>query len=50
MSDELYDDHILRHFGVPYHRGHLRNPTIVHEDENPLCGDRVHLELLVDEN
>ena len=50
MSDHPYDDHILRHFGEPYHRGRLPNPTIVHEEENPLCGDRVHLELLLDEN
>ena len=50
MSDDLYDEHILRHFGEPYHRGRVPNPTIVHEEENPLCGDRVHLELLLDEN
>jgi nitrogen fixation NifU-like protein len=50
MSDHPYDDYILRHFGEPYHRGRIQNPTIAHEDENPLCGDRVHLELLMDEN
>lgn len=50
MSDELYDDYILDHYESPYHRGHLAHPTIAHEDDNPLCGDQVHLELLVDEN
>jgi nitrogen fixation NifU-like protein len=50
MSDELYDDYILDHFESPYHRGHLKHATIAHEDENPLCGDTVRLELLVDEN
>jgi nitrogen fixation NifU-like protein len=50
MSDELYDDHILDHYESPYHKGHLERPTIAHEDENPLCGDQVRLELLVDEN
>lgn len=50
MSDDLYDDHILDHYESPYHRGHLDSPTIAHEDENPLCGDQVHLELLVDQN
>jgi nitrogen fixation NifU-like protein len=49
MSDDLYDDHILDHFETPYHRGHLAQPTIAHEDENPLCGDQVRLELLLDE-
>ncbi|MSR57902.1 MAG: iron-sulfur cluster assembly scaffold protein [Planctomycetaceae bacterium] len=50
MSDDLYDDYILDHYESPYHRGHLEQPTIAHEDDNPLCGDRVHLELLVDEH
>lgn len=50
MSDDLYDDYILDHYESPHHRGHLAQPTIAHEDFNPLCGDHVHLELLVDEN
>ena len=50
MSDELYDDHILDHYESPYHRGHLECPTIAHQDENPLCGDQVRLELLVDDH
>jgi nitrogen fixation NifU-like protein len=49
MSDELYSDYLLDHYESPYHRGHLEHPTIAHEDENPLCGDQVRLELLVDE-
>src|SRR5579872_4176895 len=48
MSDELYDDYILDHYESPYHRGHVDHPTIAHEDENPLCGDQVRLELLVE--
>lgn len=50
MSDELYDDFILDHYESPHHRGRLARPTIAHEDENPLCGDQVRLELLLDEN
>ena len=50
MSDDLYDDYILDHYESPYHRGHTEHPTIVHEDENPLCGDQVRLEIVVDEN
>ena len=49
MSDALYDEHILDHYESPYHRGHLPQPSIAHEDENPLCGDHLHLELLLDE-
>ncbi len=50
MSDELYDDYILDNYESPYHRGHIENPTIAHEDENPLCGDHLRLELLVADN
>ena len=50
MSDELYDDYILDNYESPYHRGHIEHPTIAHEDENPLCGDHLRLELLVDDN
>ena len=49
MSDDLYDDYILDHFESPYHKGHAAQPTIAHEDENPLCGDHVHLEVVVDD-
>lgn len=49
MSDDLYSDFIMDHNESPYHKGHLENPTISHEDENPLCGDEVHLELLIDD-
>ncbi len=47
--DELYDDHILDHFESPYHKGHLANPTCCHSDRNPICGDQVTVELLIDE-
>ena len=47
--DDLYDDHILDHFETPYHKGHLPQPTCSHSDRNPICGDQVTVELLVDE-
>ena len=46
---EIYDDHIMDHFESPYHRGHLDHPTCSHSDRNPICGDQVTVELLVDE-
>ena len=53
MSDPLedpYDDHILDHFESPYHKGHLSSPTCSHSDRNPICGDQITVELLVDEH
>ena len=50
MSDELYDDHILDHFESPYHKGHADCPTCSHSDRNPICGDQITLELVIDDN
>jgi nitrogen fixation NifU-like protein len=47
-EDELYQEHILEHYEDPYHRGHLAHPTHAHEDDNPLCGDVVSIDLAVD--
>jgi nitrogen fixation NifU-like protein len=47
--EDPYDDHILDHFESPYHKGHLANPTCSHSDRNPICGDQVTVELLVDD-
>jgi nitrogen fixation protein NifU and related proteins len=48
-EEEIYQEHILDHYEDPYHRGHLPHPTHAHEDDNPLCGDEVRIELEVDE-
>lgn len=47
-NDELYQDRILDHYEQPFHRGTCSEPTHAHEDDNPLCGDFVRLELAVD--
>lgn len=46
-EDELYQEHILEHFESPYHRGQCPRATHAHEDDNPLCGDHVRVELRV---
>ena len=47
-EDELYQGHILDHFEEPFHRGHCPGATHGHEDDNPLCGDVVRIELAID--
>ena len=47
--DDPYDDHIMDHFESPYHKGHLECPSCSHSDRNPICGDQVTVELLVDD-
>lgn len=49
LDEDLYQQRILDHFEQPFHRGHCPMPTHRHEDENPLCGDLVRIELTVDE-
>jgi nitrogen fixation NifU-like protein len=46
-GDELYQERILDHFEQPYHRGQCPSVTHAHEDDNPLCGDVVRVELAV---
>jgi nitrogen fixation NifU-like protein len=46
-EQEVYQDHILDHYEDPYHRGHCEHATHAHEDDNPLCGDVIHVELQI---
>lgn len=50
LDEDLYQERILEHFEHPFHRGHCPRTTHAHEDENPLCGDVVRLELSVDDD
>lgn len=43
-----YGPVLLEHFRHPRNQGKLRSPTISHEGTNPLCGDRVRIELELD--
>jgi len=47
--DDLYRQYILEHYREPRHHGHLDQPDIVSADTNPLCGDRVELDLKVED-
>ena len=43
-----YSDLILEHFRRPLNQGPLLDATISQEGTNPVCGDRVRIELLLD--
>src|SRR4026209_284217 len=45
--DDLYRDYILEHYRRPHNFGVLDNPTASHEGANPLCGDRITLQVKV---
>lgn len=42
---ELYSDILLDHFRHPRNYGSLESPDISNEQFNPLCGDRIRLEI-----
>jgi len=44
-EEEIYQEHVLDHYEDPYHRGSCDGATHAHEDDNPLCGDVVRVEL-----
>ncbi len=43
-----YSPTILDHFKRPRNRGALMAPTVSQEGSNPLCGDRVRIELVLE--
>ena len=47
-EEEIYQEHVLDHYEDPYHRGRLPTATHAHEDDNPLCGDVIHMDLRID--
>jgi nitrogen fixation protein NifU and related proteins len=46
--DDLYREVIIEHYKNPGYRGHLDPHDIAFEDNNPLCGDHIRVELRVD--
>ena len=46
----IYQEELLDHYESPSNYGTLPNPTISHEEDNPLCGDRIRIDLLVVDN
>ncbi len=47
--DNFYQEQILEHYKHPSNYGRLDNPTISHEDTNPLCGDIIRIDLLIED-
>ena len=48
--DDMYREVILDHYKNPRHRGTLDPADISYTDENPLCGDRIRIDLRVDQD
>jgi len=48
--DDLYRELIIDRYKNPHHRGELDPHDYSYEDDNPLCGDHLRIDLRVDEN
>jgi nitrogen fixation protein NifU and related proteins len=48
--DDLYREIIVEHYKNPGYRGELNPNDFTFEDENPVCGDHIRVDLRVDEN
>lgn len=46
--DDLYREIIIDHYKNPLHKGRIEKSDYAFEDENPLCGDHIQIELKVD--
>ena len=46
-EEEIYQEHVLDHYEDPFHCGHCEKFTHAHEDDNPLCGDVIRVELRI---
>ncbi|MFQ5341105.1 MAG: Fe-S cluster assembly sulfur transfer protein SufU [Anaerolineae bacterium] len=47
---DLYREHILDHYQHPRNHGEIEDPDISQEEYNPLCGDRLVLQLKLDDD
>jgi nitrogen fixation NifU-like protein len=46
----IYSEVLLDHFRNPRNYGSLPSPDIAYEEFNPLCGDRIRIELKISDN
>ncbi len=46
----IYQEELLDHYENPSNYGTLPNPDITHEEDNPLCGDTIRMDLVVEDD
>ncbi len=47
--DDLYREQILEHYKRPRHWGEMADPDAEAEDNNPLCGDELKVQLRIED-
>ena len=46
----MYQENILDHFKNPRNFGKIENASVHHHEYNPLCGDEIEMDLVIDKN
>ncbi len=49
LTNEMYREQMLDHYESPRHQGTLTAPDGSFADSNPMCGDRIRIEVQLDE-
>ncbi len=48
--DDLYRELILDHYQHPHNHGEIPEADISYEDSNPLCGDKIRIDIKLKDN
>jgi len=49
-GSDMYRQQILDHYKSPRNYGELEEPTFTHVGENPMCGDTIEMDVVLDED
>ena len=49
-GSDMYRQQILDHYKNPRNTGEIDDPTFTHVGENPMCGDEIRMDVVLDEN
>ena len=49
-GSDMYRQQILDHYKSPRNYGELEDPTFTHVGENPMCGDTIEMDVVLDED
>jgi len=50
MGSDMYRQQILDHYKNPRNYGELEDPTFTHIGENPMCGDEIRMDVVLDDD
>ncbi|MDS0221779.1 SUF system NifU family Fe-S cluster assembly protein [Haloarcula sp. S1AR25-5A] len=49
-GSDMYRQQILDHYKNPRNYGEIEDPTFTHIGENPMCGDEIRIDVVLDES